>query len=203
VRPSVKKFIKICAETLPLTEPVYEFGSMQVPGQEGFSDLRPFFPQKKYVGADMVQGQGVDVILNLHDIELPSESVGTVISCDTLEHVEYPRKALSEIYRILKPGGIVIISSVMLYPIHAAPNDYWRFTPQGFKSLLSQFESSYIDGNGEEDNPHTVIGVGVKKEYTFEKLISRKEEWSSVRDISFWEKIFTRIVKLKKKWEKF
>ena len=202
MRPSIKKFVKICAETLPIQEPIYEFGSMQVPGQEGFADLRPYFPNMKYIGADMSSGLGVDVVLNLHNIDLPSESVGTVISCDTFEHVEYPRKALSELYRILKPGGILIISSVMLYKIHAAPNDYWRFTPEGFKSLLSEFDSSYVDWNGKEENPHTVIGVGIKREFLFDKLISRRTEWRSVKDTSLWNKIFTLVVKVKKEAEK-
>jgi SAM-dependent methyltransferase len=202
MRPSIKKFVKICAETLPIQEPIYEFGSMQVPGQEGFADLRQYFPNMKYIGADMSPGLGVDVVLNLHSINLPSESVGMVISCDTLEHVEYPRKALSELFRILKPGGILIISSVMLYKIHAAPNDYWRFTPEGFKSLLSEFDSSYVDWNGKEENPHTVIGVGIKREFLFDKLISRRTEWRSVKDTSLWNKIFTLVVKVKKEAEK-
>ncbi|MFQ5929050.1 MAG: methyltransferase domain-containing protein, partial [Acidobacteriota bacterium] len=102
MRESIKHFVKICAESLPISDPVYEFGSLQVPGQEDFADLRPLFPSKKYVGADMRDGPGVDTILDLHDINLPSESVGTVLMLDTLEHVEFPRKAVEEIYRILK-----------------------------------------------------------------------------------------------------
>jgi SAM-dependent methyltransferase len=202
MRPSIKQFVKICRETLPIQEPVYEFGSMQVPRQEGFADLRPYFPDMMYIGADMARGTGVDVVLNLHNIDLPSESVGTAISCDTLEHVEYPRNALSELYRILKPNGVLIISSVMLYNIHAAPNDFWRFTPEGFKSLLSQFPSSYVDWNGKEENPHTVVGVGMKAQFSFDKLISRRDEWRSIRDVPRYEKIFALIVKGKKKAER-
>jgi len=203
MRPSIKKFVQICGETLPIQEPVYEFGAMQVPGQEGFADLRPCFPNKKYVGADMAHGTGVDVILDLHNIDLPAGSVGTVVSCDTLEHVEFPRKALSEIYRILKPDGVLIISSVMLYHIHAAPNDYWRFTPEGFKSLLSQFPSTYVDWNGLEENPHTVVGVAMKTDYSFDTLRSRRGEWRSIQDVPVHQKIFAAIVRGKKGAEKF
>ena len=139
MRELIKQFVKICAETLPINEPIYEFGSLQVAGQEGFADLRPFFSVKKYVGADMRKGPGVDVLLNLHNIDLPSKSVGTALVLDTFEHVEYPRKAIDELYRILKPNGIIIISSVMNFPIHDHPADYWRFTPEAFKSLLHQW----------------------------------------------------------------
>jgi len=162
MRDSVKQFAKICAENLPLLEPIYEFGSLQVPSQVGFADLRQFFPNKKYIGADMREGPGVNIILNLHAIDLPSESVGTVLILDTLEHVEFVRKAIDEVYRILKPNGILIMTSVMNFPIHDYPYDYWRFTPEAFKSLLKPFKSSFVDFIGEVSFPHTVVGVGFK-----------------------------------------
>ena len=162
MRKSIKQFIKICVETLPLSESIYEFGSLRVPSQESIADLRPLFPGKKYIGADMREGPGVDVILNLHNINLPSESVGTVLILDTLEHVEFPRKAIKEIYRILKSNGILIMSSVMYFPIHNHPCDYWRFTPEAFRSLLGPFTSSFVDFAGEKSFPHTVVGIGFK-----------------------------------------
>ena len=135
MRQTIKDLVSIVVSTLPIKEPIYEFGSLQVSGQEGFADLRPLFPGKEYVGVDMRQGIGVDQILNLHKINLPQESVGTVICLDTLEHVEYPHRALEEIHRVLKPDGIAIISSVMYFPIHDHPDDYWRFTPEAFRSF--------------------------------------------------------------------
>jgi SAM-dependent methyltransferase len=162
MRKLVKRFIKICAETLPISEPIYEFGALQVQLQEGFADLRPFFPGRKYIGADTQEGLGVDAILNLHDIELPSESVGTVLIMDTLEHVEFPRKAIEEVHRILTAEGILLISSVMYFPIHGYPQDYWRFTPEAFKSLLKPFALSFSDFVGDSLFPHTIVGVGFK-----------------------------------------
>ena len=49
-------------ETLDLKAPVVEIGSYQVVGQEGFSDLRPIFGGKQYIGCDMRPGIGVDWI---------------------------------------------------------------------------------------------------------------------------------------------
>src|SRR5665647_1859435 len=109
MRESIKQLVKIVAETLPVTEPIVEFGSFQVAGQEKLADMRPLFPLKEYIGCDMRRGPGVDCIADLHDIAMPTESVGTALVLDTLEHVEYPRKALEQIYRVLKPDGIVLI----------------------------------------------------------------------------------------------
>ena len=144
MRILIKRFVRLIAETLPISEPIYEFGALQVSGQEGFADIRTLFPGKKYVGADIREGTGVDVILNLHHINLPPESVGTVLILDTLEHVEFPRKAIEEAHRILKSNGILVISSVMYFPIHDYPYNYWRFTPEAFRSLLKPFTASFV-----------------------------------------------------------
>lgn len=162
MRKIIKDFISFAATTIPILDPIYEFGSLQVPGQEGFADLRPLFPGKQYVGCDMREGPGVDKVLNLHDTHLPAKSVGTVLCLDTLEHVEYPYRALEEIHRILKPRGIAIISSVMNFPIHDYPYDYWRFTPEAFRSILKPFCDSFIGFAGDENFPHTVVGIGFK-----------------------------------------
>lgn len=199
MRESIKRFLKICSETLPISEPIYEFGSLQVAGQEDFADIRPFFPDKKYVGADMRKGPGVDVILNLHNINLPSESVGTVLIMDTLEHVEFPRKAIEEVQRILKSNGILIISSVMNFPIHDYPYDYWRFTPEAFRSFFKHFESSFVDFAGENNFPHTVVGVGFKGTISenaldeFNRSFKDWKFWNNTK-VSGWKKLVNPFV---------
>jgi len=177
MRESIKQFITMVSETLPIKEPIFEFGSLQVSDQEGFADLRPIFPDREYVGCDMRDGPGVDRILDLQNIEISSESVGTVLILDTLEHVDYPRIALEEVYRILKLNGIVVITSVMNFPIHDFPCDYWRFTPDGFKSLLNYFGSQFVDFAGAKQFPHTVVGVAFKGTVTDDSLNKFRKEF--------------------------
>ncbi len=158
MRPLIKQFVEICSKTLPILEPIYEFGSYQVPGQKGFADLRPLFLGKKYVGADIRDGDGVDVVMDMSSTPIILGSAGTVLSLDTFEHVEYLREAVDEAYRILKLGGFFIISSVMRCPIHDT-HDYWRFTPEGFLSLLKPFTFALVDFIGDPKFPHTVVGI--------------------------------------------
>ncbi len=184
MRESIRQFVRIVSSVLPIEEPIFEFGALQVPGQEGFADMRPFFPHKEYVGCDMREGPGVDRVLDLHNLALPSESVGTVLVLDTLEHVEYPRAALEQIYRVLKPNGAVVITSVMNFPIHGYPYDYWRFTPQGFESLLKTFTHTFVSYAGDDTFPHTVVGIafkgptpeGVLRQFSAE-VDAWKKEW--------------------------
>jgi SAM-dependent methyltransferase len=199
MRKSIKDFVKVCSESLPISEPIYEFGSFQVHEQKEFANLRPFFSGKKYVGSDMRKGPGVDVILDLHKIDLPTESVGTALILDTLEHVEFVRKAVEEAYRILKPNGLLVISSVMNFPIHDHPYDYWRFTPEAFKSLLKPFKVSYVDFVGSDVFPHTVVGIGVKgtvPEDTMKAFVKKVKSWKASQTpsrytFSYFMRLFT------------
>jgi len=181
VRESIRQLVKIISETFPVEEPIYEFGALQLPGFEEFADLRTFFKGKSYIGCDMREGTGVDKVLNLHAIDIPDESVGTVITCDTLEHVEFPHTALLEIHRILKPGGMVFLSTVLDFRIHDSPADYWRFTPDGLRSLLKPFSFVFVGSAGRESFPHTVIAIGVKgsnsAKSSLELFLPRFEEW--------------------------
>lgn len=176
------------SKTFPFPTPIYEFGSFQVGGQEGYADLRPLFPDKQYFGCDLRKGTGVDLVLDLHNINVPDETVGTVLIIDTLEHVEFCRRAMSEVYRILKPGGITLITSVMNFPIHDYPKDYWRFTPEGFSSLLKEFSYSLVEFLGKEDFPHTVLGMGIKG-----VMISEEMQKAFVARMAAWKSSLTQI----------
>jgi SAM-dependent methyltransferase len=162
MRKIIQDFVALCTNTLTLSPPIYDFGSLQVPEQEKEADLRPLFPGAKYIGCDLRPGPGVDRILDLHHLQLPDSSAQTALCLDTFEHVEYPRKAISELHRILSPGGVLILTSVLRFEIHPHPHDYWRFTPEGFASLLKNFTHSFIQPIGKIHFPHTIVAIAWK-----------------------------------------
>lgn len=191
MRELIRDFVELASQTLPLEGPIYEFGAFLVPGQEQLADLRRLFPGKQYVGADMRAGPGVDMILNLHDVALPDATAGTVLCLDTLEHVEYPHKAVQEIHRILKPEGIAVITSVMDFPIHDYPYDYWRFTPEAFRSLLKPFAHCLVGYVGVKKFPHTVVGIGFKGEQP--SLAEFERRFAELRERYFVEESMPRL----------
>jgi SAM-dependent methyltransferase len=57
-----------------------------------------------------------------------------------LEHVGAPERGLTEVHRILKPGGVAIITLPFLVPVHMDRDygDYYRWTPQGVETSLKR-----------------------------------------------------------------
>jgi SAM-dependent methyltransferase len=163
LKDSVREFVSICAGTVPVPDPVYEFGSFQVQGQEAIADMRPFFPGRTYVGCDVRPGRGVDQIMDVTAIPLPDESVGTLIFVETLEHVPDPFRAMSEIQRVLKPDGILILSACMIFHIHDKPVDYWRFCPDGIRLLLKGYGKIVLETLGAHPKmPHSIMVLASK-----------------------------------------
>jgi SAM-dependent methyltransferase len=162
VRDHVAAFAAEAAKGLPFSSPIIEVGARPAAGQEDQRDLRQLFPGQEYIGCDIQEGPRVDRIEDVHHLTFADGSVGGFIALDTLEHVADPRRAMEEAWRVLRPGGVAIISSVMFFPIHAHPWDFWRFTPEGFNQLLEPFESKLVMAFGWDLMPESVFGVGIK-----------------------------------------
>ncbi|MHA1756885.1 MAG: methyltransferase domain-containing protein [Promethearchaeota archaeon] len=119
-----------------------------------------------------------------------SKFIVRVLLLETIEHVEFPRKAIKEIYRILKPNGLLIMSSIMNFPIYDYPNDYWRFKAAAFKSLFRKFNYSFVDFVGKKTFPHTIIGIGFKGQNNITSEFLRKIEiWKKQTYNEFLEKV--------------
>jgi ubiquinone/menaquinone biosynthesis C-methylase UbiE len=74
------------------------------------------------------------------DIPLPDESVDVVVSFETIEHVEEPRRFVEECHRVLSPGGTLIVSTPNR-PVYSPQGKHNRFhvsemDEEEFRSLL-------------------------------------------------------------------
>lgn len=67
---------------------------------------------------------------------LPDNYADIILSNQVLEHVDTPSGYLQEAYRILKPGGSIILTTHGYWFYHPTPNDYWRWTSAGLRKTV-------------------------------------------------------------------
>jgi SAM-dependent methyltransferase len=104
------------------------------------------------VGCDVIQSDRnrVDVICPASQLDFPDNRFDTVFSTQVLEHVFEHDRMMQEVYRVLKPGGRVILTVPFAWELHEEPYDFFRYTKHALRALFEQtgFEVDYIRPNG-------------------------------------------------------
>lgn len=90
------------------------------------------------INLDIHKYDNTNIIADAHALPFLNSSLDCVYSNAVLEHVKQPWVVASEIDRILKPGGFIIINLPFLNVIHDE-HDYFRFTLKGIKELFLNY----------------------------------------------------------------
>jgi SAM-dependent methyltransferase len=159
----LRGLVRAVTDSFPLDGPVLEVGSYQVPGQERSADLRGLFPGLEYTGLDLRSGPGVDVVADVEALPYPDESIGTVLSLSTFEHVAHFWKGFAEIHRVLRPGGALLVACPFYFHLHEHPHDYWRFSPAALEVLLDDYPSKIIGWHGPFKRPANVWALAFRE----------------------------------------
>jgi SAM-dependent methyltransferase len=144
-------FIKSVKDQLPeyfKGTKVLEVGSLNINGS-----VRQFFEPDQYIGCDLGEGAGVDIVCRGHELPYPNESFDVVISCECFEHDRHWEKTFQKMIDLVRKGGLVIFSCATIgRPEHGttrtspadAPftNDYYRnLREEDFNQFKSSFDS--------------------------------------------------------------
>jgi SAM-dependent methyltransferase len=110
-------------------------GSVVLEVGSGVRRLRP-----DIVNLDIDLFENVDIVANATRIPFLDATFNLVISEAVLEHVPNPRGVVSEMIRVLRPGGQLYIEIPFLQGFHADPHDYQRYTLPGLDVLLADLD---------------------------------------------------------------
>jgi SAM-dependent methyltransferase len=114
---------------------VLEIGSRARSGHVRRQMVQPM----EYVGLDILPGENTDLVGDAHRLSelVELSSLDAVFALSTFEHLAMPWKAVIEINRVLRPGGLVFISSHQTFPLHDTPWDFWRFSTSAWQALFN------------------------------------------------------------------
>ncbi|MFK5913743.1 MAG: class I SAM-dependent methyltransferase [Woeseiaceae bacterium] len=117
-------------------------------GEKPYKDL---FEDCEYIGLNHSdENADPDILGDATDLPVDTESIDIVFTTQVIEHVPEPQKMMNECFRVLKPGGALILSAPFYWPIHEEPYDFYRYTQYGLEYMLKTagFKSWEIKSDG-------------------------------------------------------
>ncbi len=91
-----------------------------------------------YVGLDIAPAPNVDVAGDAQVLPFINNCFDSVVCNEVLEHVPEPARVMSEVARVLAPGGFLLLTTPQTWGLHHEPHDYYRYTPYGLRFQAEQ-----------------------------------------------------------------
>ena len=90
----------------------------------------------EYIGLDV--NPGADITVNVGEKwPVEDKTVDCILLTQVMEHLGDPEEVIKEMKRVLKIGGIILVTAPFLHPAHGLPYDYTRYTQQGITNIFS------------------------------------------------------------------
>jgi len=126
----------------------------------GISGLPTFIQKniKKKNTNSITMGNAPDI--DIHNMPYEDNRFDMAVADMVIEHIKNPFLGLMEMHRVLKPGGIAVVTSACFYPKHYS-FDHWRFLPSGLRLLCDDFSKIHLCGSwGSKRVVNFIVDVG-------------------------------------------
>jgi SAM-dependent methyltransferase len=145
---------KLIDRALKMHESLFHGVVLDIGGRDRGKFKKPRDKVEKWIFADIEASHNPDMVLDVADMkEVKDESIDVISAMELFEHVEKIDKGLQECHRVLKKGGLMMMSIPFLYRVHADPYDFQRWTEDkwlnelkalGFKNIKLEITGRYF-----------------------------------------------------------
>lgn len=152
----------------------------------GSKPYENLFEVEQYIGVDVrISGHDhsdskIDVFYDGITLPFADNEFDSALSSETFEHLPNPQHLAYELFRVLKPGGKLLLTVPFVWPEHEMPYDFSRFTAVGIERILTNagFKT-----------------VSIKRSGTFGEVLVQLTVWAVCRSMLLMKKYPRRFLK--------
>ena len=116
----------------------------------GAKPYRHLFPDAAvYLGTEtnrtFTRASRADVAAFGEALPFRTGAFDAVVCTEVLEHVAEPADFLKEVFRVIVPGGALLLTTPQTWGLHEEPYDFYRYTKHGLRYLFTKAGFELLD----------------------------------------------------------
>ncbi len=138
----------------------------------------PLRSDARLTNLNIILADGVDIVATAYQLPFDDDSVAAVHCEAVLEHLEFPEKAVCEMFRVLKPDGLLYAATPFLQSYHGYPDHFQNFTLRGHVRLFERAGFRIVDSGTCVGPAFALVDIAANyaREYLPTKFLSRAAE---------------------------
>jgi SAM-dependent methyltransferase len=141
------------------------------------------FRYSEYIKMNLAVGKNTDAVGTIEAIPFPTDSFDSIICTQVLGDVYNLQQAFIEMQRVVKPGGVILVTENLFDPLHDQPHDYWRFTRYSLERL-AQEAGLIIEVLEERGGYHSLIAQ-LRARYWIERWQAHRRWFAKILSMIF------------------
>ena len=136
--------------------------------------LERMIPDLRYFGGDISPAPNTKAVFDVCATPLATGCADVVLALEVLEHIATPERAIAEIARVLRPGGLLVLTVPFMFGVHDF-RDYQRFTPLGAQEIFRRHGLTLVDTRVRGGT--FVAATGLVRQRILTSIVGRPRDW--------------------------
>jgi GT2 family glycosyltransferase/SAM-dependent methyltransferase len=124
------------------------------------------------VEAEAAVFRHTDVLADAHRLPFVDGAFDAVIVLNAFEHYREPKRVAQELFRVLRPGGKVLVRTAFLQPLHEKPSHFYNCTRYGLEEWFENFKTERLHVSSNFSPGHSISWLASECELALRRDLS-------------------------------